>query len=498
VGALALPWVLPVTRRRIALWILLVVAIIAPGTQASAQTAKTPAERFVLEHLKINGVADLSQSGLKDKTISHEFLEALITNANPGPVVAIYGIAIRHATINGQLSVTNVTIPFPLSFDTCTFEEGFDFTSDIFARDFRLNGALVGSTSDDFPALFEGARFSGSVSVDESFFNNGVDFTDAAIGGELSSEDVHYGDEADFDGITIKGDATFKGSRFNDELNLTDAQLFDLEIDNTPPKTPKDLPGPITLYLEQAHIGHSLDITNAPMSAFYASFLNVDGPTNIKNSPPLGLVDLRHSHFQSLTITGIDQWLKNQNPVNFDLEGLSFGWVEVPEAKVQPTAVRLRNLIDQSTFTPQPYLELEAFLHSVGSYTEADNTYFDMRRRERNQLDWWKKPFDLMLDVSIRYGRQPWRAAIFALVLVCVGAIVFFRKIDMEHEEKACTDEWYRSFWFSLDLLSPVDLGVAKKWRPKAPWRRLYAQTQRVAGWILIPLIAAAITGIIK
>jgi len=484
-------------RRRVALWILLAAATLALGTGARAQTAKTPAEKFVLEQLTKSGSADLNQSGLTDKTIRHEFLEALITNANPGPAIAIYGVAIQNATIDDQLSVTNVTIPFPLTFVACTFNKGFDFSSDIFARDFTLSGSSVGLAADDYPALFIGTRFSGSVSVDDSSFHNGIDFTDAAISGTLSSNGVHYDDDADFDAITIKAAASFQGSHFDGDLDFTEAQLFHLEIENTPPKASKDLPGPITLFLEQAHLGHGLDITNAPLMALYASFLDVEGPTNIANSPPLGLVDLRHSHFQALTLTGVDQWLKNEDPANFDLEGLSFDWVEVPEAKVQPTAVRLRNLIDRSSFTPQPYLELEAFLRSVGSDVEADNTYFDMRRRERSEIDWWKRPFDWLLDVSVRYGRQPWRAGIFALLVVCVGVFIFPRG-SMEHDEEDCTDEWYRPLWYSLDVLSPADLGIASKWRAKDSWRRHYTQVQRIAGWVLIPLIAAAITGIIR
>jgi hypothetical protein len=68
----------------------------------------------------------------------------------------------------------------------------------------------------------------------------------------------------------------------------------------------------------------------------------------------------------------------------------------------------------------------------------------------------------------------------------------------MEPEDSDCTDTWYNPFWFSLDLLSPIDLGVSKRWRAKHPILRNYSQMHRVAGWILIPLIVAAITGIIK
>ena len=82
------------------------------------------------------------------------------------------------------------------------------------------------------------------------------------------------------------------------------------------------------------------------------------------------------------------------------------------------------------------------------------------------------------------------------LALVVLGTFVF-RRDQMTQEEKS-SDNWYRSNWFSLDLLSPVHLGVSKKWRPNDDKLRDYAQIHRVAGSVLIPLIVAAITRLIK
>jgi len=88
-------------------------------------------------------------------------------------------------------------------------------------------------------------------------------------------------------------------------------------------------------------------------------------------------------------------------------------------------------------------------------------------------------------------------AGIYALLLIIVGTVVFQEK-RMEHDDEKCTDTWYNPFWFSVDLLSPIDLGVSKRWRARGSLLRNYAQVQRVAGWILIPFFVAAITGIIK
>jgi hypothetical protein len=45
-----------------------------------------------------------------------------------------------------------------------------------------------------------------------------------------------------------------------------------------------------------------------------------------------------------------------------------------------------------------------------------------------------------------------------------------------------------------------MDLDVAKNWGPKQNdgWMQNYALFHRIVGWILLPLIIGAITGIVK
>jgi hypothetical protein len=48
---------------------------------------------------------------------------------------------------------------------------------------------------------------------------------------------------------------------------------------------------------------------------------------------------------------------------------------------------------------------------------------------------------------------------------------------------------------YSLDEFVPVDLQIAKLCRPAPGWRQLYSAIHIIAGWILIPLLVAAVTG---
>lgn len=318
------------------------------------------------------------------------------------------------------------------------------------------------------------------------------------VGRRLATASKHYESDTDFDSFKCTHGAYFRGDHFTGRLELHDADLFSLYIEGPLPGTTGVEDNVVSLNLSQAHIGHTFEIKNVSLGPLQAGFLDAEGPTTFENVVPLGHVDLNHSHFRNLRISGFDRWLAKEVPNDFRLEGLNFDGIEIAEAP-EPSAMKLLDLIKSARcpFSPQPFLELEKFLRSHGNPNEADRTYIEMRYKELHQLSIWRQPFDLMLGVLVGYGRRPERSVIFALVLVAFGGIIF-RRNRMDHADAEDKDEWYSRFWYSLDLLWPIDLGVSKKWRPISPILRNYAQIHRVAGWILIPLILAAITGIIK
>jgi len=224
----------------------------------------------------------------------------------------------------------------------------------------------------------------------------------------------------------------------------------------------------------------------------------VHGLVTLSGFVSTGPIDLAHTHFDNLVIIGFDPWLKHATG-KVNLEGFSFDTLDIVDAKVQPRAFKMLDLLNSEScpFSLQAYLELEKFLRSYGNPEKADLTYIEMRRKERKQLPFWGRRFDWVVDKLVGYGKRPWMSGIYALLLIVVGSVVFQEK-RMEHDDEKCTDTWYNPFWFSVDLLSPIDLGVSRRWRARASFLRNYAQLQRVAGWILIPFFVAAITGIIK
>lgn len=483
---------------RAAVWIGLVAAAVTSGRDVWGQVAQSAAERYVWQQLSASGVADLTHSGLKDTTLRHDFVEDLITSAKPLGAVATRGMRIIGAKIAGQLSVSNATIPFVLTFDNCEFPQGFDLSSNTFTRDFLLNDSTVGTAVDPAQAeplaTFIGDRFAGSVSLDGTHFFNGVDFTDVEIRGALESDGAHYvsaNDEADFNDIKVKDHSSFRGAEFEGQLDLTGAELAELVIDGTAAGAGSAGAG---ILIDHAQISKGMAIGNVAIAGLGARSAAVQGEASLPNIVPMGLMLFSGSHFQTLKITGFQQWLDKAK--NFRFDGLSFDSIST-DSKVEPDTLGMLRLLNQSPYDPQPYLALERVLHGSGHSDSADEVYFDMRARGRAQLDPFHEFLDWAQYALVGYGREIWKAALYAILIVLVGALLF-RSSQMIRDDDASTDDWYNPFWFSLDLLSPIDLGVSKNWRAKNHLLRNYAQVQRVVGWILVPLIAAAISGIIK
>ena len=488
---------------RIALAILLAGAMNAAAPTALAQTAQTTAEIFVLSQLNATGAADLSDR--KDPVIRHDFLEDLLSSAHRDDAIAKNGITITGAYIAGQLNKSNVTVPFSVNFTHCTFSDGLDLSGVKFARDFSLVDHTVVGLSTDNPlapntsAVFAGMKVVGNTNLSGTTFYSDVDFTKAEFGGAFKALGVqfHSRHQADFDSIKAKAPVSFANAQFGGELYLSNAELASLDIENDHLPS-EDAPG-LSLEINQAHLDDNLWIKNIRLASLEAGSAAVRGTADFENVVP-GDIDFRLSQIGNLSVAGSDLWLRGC-PKEFLLYGLSFDSISIdkPGSIGRPVAAKMLRQLERRDcpFRQQPYLDLEKFLSSNGSPADADMVYIALRERQRSRLSGFLRFLDWTQDLLVGYGRRTWKAALYALTLILIGAIIFQRgRMDPDNGE---TERgWYNPFWYSLDLLSPVDLGVAPKWRAKNPWLRNYAQVHRVAGWILIPLIAAAITGIIK
>jgi hypothetical protein len=104
--------------------------------------------------------------------------------------------------------------------------------------------------------------------------------------------------------------------------------------------------------------------------------------------------------------------------------------------------------------------------------------------------------------IFLGYGRFPLPPVFWSIGFIALGALLFANTGKMSPVKKDEVDGVaYSRLWYSLELFLPVvDLGVAKNWKPKEsfPGLRTYARIHQLAGWVLIPVTLAALTGVIK
>jgi len=164
----------------------------------------------------------------------------------------------------------------------------------------------------------------------------------------------------------------------------------------------------------------------------------------------------------------------------------------------------LLNLANQSVYSADVYSSLEQFFLRQGDRTYADEVFTEGKCREREEYfrshNWFRWLGSWVLYVLVGYGRRPWQAGIPCVILVALGCVLFSPK-KMEPQRSEDTPRVYSRFWYSLGLFLPfVDLQADKVWKPKADqtFLRNYMRVHKLLGWILIPIVLAALTGLIK
>jgi hypothetical protein len=200
-------------------------------------------------------------------------------------------------------------------------------------------------------------------------------------------------------------------------------------------------------------------------------------------------------------------------------------------------------LAPQGHLSTQPYEQLEKVLRSSGDERGARAIYIEKRRsvRKTGTLGAAARAWDWFLDWSIGYGYQTWRALMWSLLIVTIGAFSFWSwfwnmqtslleaaapvaSVQVKKSDRATPnatvkpaprrnpylqglDHYLFSFSYSLDVFLPfgdLHLKSAHPLEPRYPqdfWFYAYLLWyvfEMASGWIIAGLIAGAITGLIR
>jgi uncharacterized protein YjbI with pentapeptide repeats len=348
-------------------------------------------------------------------------------------------------------------------------------------------------------ASFNSMKVGDSAIFTKTVFEGPVDFVAVDIARYFQAQEAEFRNnerKANFCGMKIGDIANFDKAVFEGPVSFADSSFLDLMIRGTnagAAAVPK-------LDLSRASIKRQLSIRKISIHDLVGPSLHVEGPADFTDVIVEQSADLSDGNFATLDLSR-SSWPKDgKNGGTFRMRGMNYKYLHA-DANVSKSHDALLKLADQSGFAADVYGNLEAFFVRQGYSAHADRAFIAGKRRERNEVLHGIRSFgSLLLDGLVGYGRRPWQTGIPCALLIALGCFLFSpRKMEQQKPEDA--PRIYNPFWYSLGLFLPiVNLQSDAVWKPKNHCRflRHYVRIHILLGWIFIPIVLAALTGLIK
>ena len=397
-------------------------------------------------------------------------------------------VVLKTAVIDGDLNLSRSRVAGELNLNGSTVH-GTLFFKAATLRGVDLRNATIGrqlhAASSQFSGTFEAAGLSTGGHV---LMNEGAKFADvllrgAQIGGQLSLSGSTFAGRLDGQSLTVGQDLHMGGAYFEGAAEI-----------------------PLS------HIAGSLDVGGATFTG-----LNLTGATVAKDFG-FGAGGETVRWTDTVDIEG-----RRQNPILFLWNASVGGLVDNPSSWPENLQIILRDftyerltplpgpgqgigvlrdadwyvnwLARDSTGSFQPYRQLARVLASYGADARARTVLIAGRERHRTALPWWSPErwflFVLRWTIGYGYGAGELRALYGALLLLLLGTTV------ARFQGPQWLDGERLGFWYSLDMLLPgfrLTERYARVELPRGP--RFYFHFHRLAGYILLLLALAGLTGL--
>lgn len=522
------PAMLPLASKSMVNGIVFLLCLITPAVaeRLSQIQVHLPAERSVIAALTAGKAAHLSGAP-GDRKLSADFLQAILSV--PLTNIPSSRLVIQGALVDDEFFLSgDQTVPFSVIFVDCTFRRWVSFTGVRFERNLEFIDSTFQRLRLDHitvkgDVLFSGVTASSSVSLVEAHVDGSLAFrvlnstpSIQARGVKAESLDLYGADnvktldlsQLETDSLSIGADV----SQTNIGMLQLDTAIVRgaLRLQNA---TVDDLigrglrAGSLTAFGPRATIRHELNLSSANLGLFEWRVAESKAPQPSPSWPTVMLID--GLSFWEISVIG-DAESRNQifgSQVN--------GWNRpAPESSPRDLTV---DFLEKAEFTDSAFSAQEQLLRRRGKLSAADHLYFDMRKKRRSTLwrdsrgEIWVKRIpaayyyclDWAQGVFFGYNRSALEPLRWSFIFIMVGTIVFWAQRKRGRIEQVSINKPVRfsPFWYSAELFLPlVNFGIADCWSPRRSSRYLitYVRVHQFAGWILIPVAFAALTGITK
>lgn len=485
--------------------------------RTTEEQALTKGEERILAKLRLDQEADLKDLPEKEQHVKAEFLNRLLFGARMGEV-GPSGIRIKDAIVDGLVSTVNHNaIQHQVSFVNMKFG-GLDLSDARFDEDVAFtNCTTTGQMS------FDRIHLKGNLNLKAVRTSPGsvaaLNLNNARIEGNLLISNADYASIFAHGVTAVNVWLVVEPSRLR-SINLSSTTAEHISIQ---PEAGRPGPQPhlAEIDVRQAKVASSFSLS-IDVDALVASQLHVTNDAIV--SSWVGTADFAQASADALGWTVAD----NQQvrwPQSINIDGLTFGAINVaatPSTKLDPfpkyakwrfprSEGRALEFLNRAQFSESTYQNYEAALRRRGAFAEADNVYSAMRDRKRRAV--WENSkgaqgkaraavywvVDEWQWLFLGYGRTPTPPLFCSFVIVGLGTLLYRNNGGKRMESYGERPPKYSSFWYSLEIFLPVaDFGMAKNWRPRQGRFLTCARLQQLLGWVLIPAILAAITGLAR
>jgi hypothetical protein len=419
---------------------------------------------FYLDQCYLEEVPDVSDA----RTRSIHIIKSYLPGLNARHISIDGRLDLTNTLVTGRLWLVNAHITDELIINGSKFLNPGDWT--LFAGGITVDGALFGRRGFESRGSIRlvGARLNGGIFLDHA---NLI----ASQFGALIADSMKVEGRMACDGLVADGEVRMPGSRINGQLSwdgvivnahgsaLDCRRIVAEELILTPAET----------------VEGSVDLGGAHVSVF------CDDPTTWPT-------DLRLDGFvYGSLIARSGRTGPDRPPDRYVTDASNVS------AEILPARDRLRWLERTATgYRPQPYEQLAQFYRSVGHDDEARKVLLAKQRHRRSTQAITGKPWGYLLDWSVGYGYRPWLAALWLVVLVTAGTIVFSWKPPLALNPK--TAPAFDPFVYTINLLLPIGQFVqSNQWNPTGA-ERWFAYVLVGAGWLLASAVIAGITRVLK
>jgi len=369
-----------------------------------------------------------------------------------------------------------------VDFTVASFNGDLDCSAATFAGKADFNGVECRS------GLFRDSRF-----MKETTY---VSFTGASFRQDLNCSRATFTGPVHFDLMTCGGDGLFNNARFNTNENADNVDDFD-EVNY----------GDVAFNLSS--FASTLDMRST-------TFNRVVSLEQVSVQKALRLTGAQFGKSASLNHATIGRLIFEGGSPSFAEEA----YLDLRECtfeRFQGDKVQARDLLnaqDPSRFSRDPYQQLEKYYANIGDEAEAKDIYLEGRLalrknayRQNTSTKWTlrQKINDEILRLLTGYGVRIGRLFVIALIVLALGTFIFYLPDNALQLSSNSTEapSWQEGVFYrtaySLDLFLPlVNLHIDENWEPNGPWLQAYAIGHAMVGWLIVPLLLAALAGIIR